>query len=637
MHNYGQSSHPSKKSLILCLIVFSCLSLFCTAFASLPNRDPIKGGLRIPPLRSTKKGFGQEEQPQVVQAPAVERKGIGGQELQEFLSQEASTVVDNGSSSQNVADVLEIAQEVAGEHQLVPGSKDANGGDLVTLERQRPPSPENPTITLEPIPTTKALIKFVLPTVGMIQAPAIMSMVDAAVVGRLSSLGLAALTPATQMCDAAASMCSSFGMATSNLVATAVAQTDDEELRATVASSLSVAVAVGAAVTAAVQLGGHAYMARLVGPGAAEVLPAALAFARTRILSFTAIMLTMVGQATALGMKDSLTPMLVIVLNACLNLSGDIALVMKMKLGVWGAAVATASSEVVGAVLMVSSVRKMFRANERLGGGLAPAVPKPAWLRKYLGTAFPLFFMLLTRNASFAFLAATVASAGTTALGAYQVLLRVTFILTAFGDGLGVAAQAYLPYYNLRAPLAREARAAKRALVCRIMLLGVAFGGATALAAAGVLLKLPFLFTTDPAVAAEVARTVPTVMGILLAYGVTLPMEGVLVSMRDGAFLAQGYALLLVAKAAYLRLCRRSPALNGNLAVSAWGGLLMYNCLRAALFSGRFLLRDRAEHRALAEREAFKRWFFGAPAPAAAGEGEEGPAAAAAAVAVPGS
>ncbi|CAN0130391.1 unnamed protein product, partial [Heterosigma akashiwo] len=79
--------------------------LFCTAFASLPNRDPIKGGLRIPPLRSTKKGFGQEEQPQVVQAPAVERKGIGGQELQEFLSQEASTVVDNGSSSQNVADV----------------------------------------------------------------------------------------------------------------------------------------------------------------------------------------------------------------------------------------------------------------------------------------------------------------------------------------------------------------------------------------------------------------------------------------------------------------------------------------------------------------------------------------------------
>jgi len=558
--------------------------------------------------------------------------------LQEFLSQEASTVVDNGSSSQNVADVLEIAQEVAGEHQLVPGSKDANGGDLVTLERQRPPSPENPTITLEPIPTTKALIKFVLPTVGMIQAPAIMSMVDAAVVGRLSSLGLAALTPATQMCDAAASMCSSFGMATSNLVATAVAQTDDEELRATVASSLSVAVAVGAAVTAAVQLGGHAYMARLVGPGAAEVLPAALAFARTRILSFTAIMLTMVGQATALGMKDSLTPMLVIVLNACLNLSGDIALVMKMKLGVWGAAVATASSEVVGAVLMVSSVRKMFRANERLGGGLAPAVPKPAWLRKYLGTAFPLFFMLLTRNASFAFLAATVASAGTTALGAYQVLLRVTFILTAFGDGLGVAAQAYLPYYNLRAPLAREARAAKRALVCRIMLLGVAFGGATALAAAGVLLKLPFLFTTDPAVAAEVARTVPTVMGILLAYGVTLPMEGVLVSMRDGAFLAQGYALLLVAKAAYLRLCRRSPALNGNLAVSAWGGLLMYNCLRAALFSGRFLLRDRAEHRALAEREAFKRWFFGAPAPAAAGEGEEGPAAAAAAaVVVPGS
>jgi Na+-driven multidrug efflux pump len=51
------------------------------------------------------------------------------------------------------------------------------------------------------VPTLRTLLKFTLPTLGIWLASPIMSLVDTSVVGRKSAVELAALGPATNMCD----------------------------------------------------------------------------------------------------------------------------------------------------------------------------------------------------------------------------------------------------------------------------------------------------------------------------------------------------------------------------------------------------------------------------------------------------
>lgn len=89
-----------------------------------------------------------------------------------------------------------------------------------------------------------------------------------------------------------------------------------------------------------------------------EVLPAAVLYSRTRILGAPACVADMVLQAACLGARDSLTPLGVVVVSGVVNAFGDWLTVCRLKMGVLGAAAATATAEVVSMSLLGRAVLK---------------------------------------------------------------------------------------------------------------------------------------------------------------------------------------------------------------------------------------------------------------------------------------
>jgi len=487
-----------------------------------------------------------------------------------------------------------ISHDMICQAELAYGKEKLKKTSIINIEVLQDPKHDDPSTHSQTkdkykIPTTLELFKFVLPTVAMLQAPAIMSLVDTSVVGRQSSVDLAALGPGSQMCDAATYMFSFLGMSTANMVAGAVASENNEDLERIISHSFAMAIGVGMLVTSAVHLFGHTYLSINVGHKAIEVVPSALVFAKARIMGATAIMMTMVGQAASLGMKDSLTPLKVIAMNAIVNLFGDIFLVVNMGLGIWGAAVATALSEVGGAILMVRSVQRRFPKRK------LPLIKVPSWadFKKFMGTGGPLFFMLWTRVVAFGWLSQTISHAGTAYLGSYQVILRLVFFFNGFSDALSLAAQAFLPFYHLRAATNLNAAKARRALVSKIMKLAVGLGLLTSTIACLVPLKFPSLFTTDALVISKMHESVPMMFAVLITYAICLPLEGILISMQDGQFLGKMYGAMLIYMVSYLEMVKRVPFFSKMLGISAWGGFVSYNVIRLTVFAARFLFKEK--------------------------------------------
>mmetsp|Transcript_869 Transcript_869/g.1114 ORF Transcript_869/g.1114 Transcript_869/m.1114 type:complete len:565 (+) Transcript_869:116-1810(+) len=445
------------------------------------------------------------------------------------------------------------------------------------------------TIRKEHIPPgIRELLRFTLPTVLMLQAGPIMSIVDTAVVGRDSSLGLAALGPGTQLCDGLMYTFNFLGMATNIMVASAFAADNEEEVQKTVSIAFFLAVGAGALYTLLLQGFGERLLYMMVGKQSYKAVPLAWNFVKARCLSGIAIMLTMVGQASSLALKDSFIPLKIIVFNALTNLTGDILLVCKLGMGITGAAIATAASEVGGAFLMVSQVMKKF--SKRLYPLMK--IPSFADFKKVMKVGIPLLLMMMTRIWIFGALSYTVSSVGTASLGAFQVTLRIFLFFAMFGDSLSQAAQAYLPLYNLRSAIDPKTRKAKYAALGNLLKIALVAGSANAFFASLIPLKVPQLFTTDPLVITEMHKMVPMLSINLIVHALCLTLEGALISKKDTKFLAGFYLFNGSLLFAYLRKLKDIPFLAKHLTQAAWGGLCLYTCIRVFAFGGRYALKE---------------------------------------------
>lgn len=75
-------------------------------------------------------------------------------------------------------------------------------------------------------------------------------------------------------------------------------------------------------------------------------------YSRVRILGAPASIAAMVLQAACLGARDSATPLGVVLVASAVNALGDWWSVCRMGMGIFGAAAATASAEMVSMVLL---------------------------------------------------------------------------------------------------------------------------------------------------------------------------------------------------------------------------------------------------------------------------------------------
>ena len=159
--------------------------------------------------------------------------------------------------------------------------------------------------------TLGQILRFSLPTLGIWISSPLLSLIDTSVVGRCaSSLELAALGPATAICDQLTSVFLFLGVATTNILAGALADDDADRALEGATTGLVVAGAVGTTLAAALALGAgplcRAFVGAGPGGGTASVVVAetAASYVVRRAPGLPFALMTVVAQVRGPGKKN---------------------------------------------------------------------------------------------------------------------------------------------------------------------------------------------------------------------------------------------------------------------------------------------------------------------------------------------
>ena len=192
----------------------------------------------------------------------------------------------------------------------------------------------------------------------------VLSMIDTASVGLLSGTAQqAALNPAISVTDYGALVVAFMYTATTNLIAAAQAQDEDDgqaieapRTTLTLITALKLALIVGSVFGVALSFLGKTLIQSLIGNDSLDpaVMGAALRYVRIRSLGMPAALVIGSAQSACLGMQDVKSPLYVLLAAAIINFCGDVLLVPNANPwlgGAAGAAWATVLSQ-YGALVM---------------------------------------------------------------------------------------------------------------------------------------------------------------------------------------------------------------------------------------------------------------------------------------------
>ena len=259
---------------------------------------------------------------------------------------------------------------------------------------------------------TADLVRFIVPTLAALLSSEVMSVVDTAVVGSCSATELAALGPATMLVDSSAYLFFWLNVATTSLFATALAAGDQNEAFSTLSDAMYVALLCGLIVSLFIACLGPATL-QLICASALEVVPAATRYLRIRMFGYPAFLVGLVLQAACLGAKDSLSPLLVLLVCGALNLGLDLVLVRSCGMGIGGAAIATLAAQLLQTALLAYVVqRKKRRGAAAASASTMLASQGPQWLllrgrpslpriRTFLAFAGPMALVLMGKIACY--------------------------------------------------------------------------------------------------------------------------------------------------------------------------------------------------------------------------------------------
>lgn len=357
------------------------------------------------------------------------------------------------------------------------------------------------------LPSYRRIIFFVATTFLIWVSEPLLSLVDSAAVGRyagkslststssaspnLSSVvQLAALGPATTVCDSSIYLTLFIAMATTNKLAKAFAKHDLVEQITTLSHVMGVSLVVGTIVLLFINLQGERLLGAILGPAGAtvsvaaargamksidltpQVLHASLGYARIRSIVSPLSVMGLTSQAALLCAQDTKTPALAVLVASVVNIIGDYIFVAKMRWGVWGAAAATSIAGFSANTILLRKVWQMFSGwkhayREKMKDEQAihsaqkedtmqdeqkdpldiPFIsfPDRKSLTSLLLLAGPMFFVMLGKI--FGYTAMTIRSGdfGMTSLACHNVLMRIFFFFATVGDALSQSAQTFLP------------------------------------------------------------------------------------------------------------------------------------------------------------------------------------------------
>ncbi|OVA06169.1 Multi antimicrobial extrusion protein [Macleaya cordata] len=375
----------------------------------------------------------------------------------------------------------------------------------------------------------KEIALFAGPAAGLWICGPLMSLIDTAIIGQGSSVELAALGPATVVCDYLSYVFMFLSIATSNMVATSLAREDKNEVQHTISVLLFVGFTCGMGMLLFTKLLGVRLLTAFTGPKNLHIVPAANTYVQIRGLAWPAILVGWVTQSASLGMKDSWGPLKALAVASVVNGIGDVVLCCFLGYGIAGAAWATMVSQVVAAFMMIGAL------NNKGFNAFSVSVPSPKELLQIFELAAPVFITLITKVAFYSFLTYFATSMGTGTIAAHQVMIQVYCMCTVWGEPLSQTAQSFMP--ELICGVNKSLEKA-RMLLKSLLIIGAIAGTILGVVGTCVPWLFPYLFTTDLEVIGEMHKVLLPYLIALSVTPLTHSLEGTLLAGRDLRFLS---------------------------------------------------------------------------------------------------
>ncbi|GAU49096.1 hypothetical protein TSUD_90470 [Trifolium subterraneum] len=330
----------------------------------------------------------------------------------------------------------------------------------------------------------KEIIKFTGPATGLWICGPLMSLIDTAVIGQGSSIELAALGPATVVCDYMSYVFMFLSVATSNMVATALAKQDREEVQHHISVLLFLGLACGFSMLLFTGLFGAATLTAFTGLKNAHVVPAANTYVQIRGLAWPALLVGWVAQSAR-----------------C----------------------------VVAAYMMMRSL------NMKGYNAFALSIPSGREFLTILGLAAPVFMTMMSKVAFYSLLIYFATSMGTHTMAAHQVMVQTFCMCTVWGEPLSQTAQSFMPelLYGVNRNLSKA-----RMLLRSLALIGATLGLLLGIVGTSVPFLFPYIFTPDQMVIQEMHKVLIPYFIALVVTPPTHSLEGTLMAGRDLRFIS---------------------------------------------------------------------------------------------------
>ncbi|XVE93715.1 hypothetical protein REPUB_Repub01dG0218200 [Reevesia pubescens] len=370
----------------------------------------------------------------------------------------------------------------------------------------------------------KEIVKFTGPATGLWICGPLMSLIDTAVIGQGSSVELAALGPATVVCDYMSYIFMFLSIATSNMVATSLARRDKNEVQHQISILLFIGLICGFLMLFFTRFFGSWALTAFSGPKNAHLVAAGNTYVQIRGLAWPAVLVGWVAQSASLGMKDSWGPLKALAVASAINGIGDVVFCIFLGYGIAGAAWATMVSQVVAAYMMIESL------NKKGYNAFAISIPSFNELLAVLALAAPVVVTLVSKVAFYSILIYFATSMGTHTVAAHQVMLQTFGMCTVWGEPLSQTAQSFMPelIYGVNRSLAKA-----RMLLKSIVTIGATLGLVLGIIGMSVPWFFPNIFTHDPKIIQEMHKVLLPYFLALAITPSTHCLEGTLLAGRD--------------------------------------------------------------------------------------------------------
>ncbi len=382
---------------------------------------------------------------------------------------------------------------------------------------------------------------------------------DAAIVGHLGTVPLAALGIAGAVVQTVVGLAVFLAYGTTAAVARRLGAGDLRGALVQGVDGLWLAVLIGVAATA-VGIPASDALVGLFGAGA-EVSGPAAAYLRWAWLGVTPLLVVLAGTGVLRGLQDTRTPLVVAVGANLANIALNYLLVYPLGMGLTGSAVGTDLAQAGAAAALVVVVARGAR---RRGAALRPDL---GGIGRAAHAGVALVVRTLTLRASLLVATYGAAQLGVVAVATHQLAMTVWTFLAFALDAIAIAAQAITGRY-----LGAGDVVTTRAVTDRMTRLGLAGGVATGVLLAAVAPVLGGLFSSDPAVQQLLMQVLLVAAMFQPLAGVVFVLDGVLIGAGDGRYLAWAGIVVLAGFAPVALLAVHAAATPTAGLLALWTG-----------------------------------------------------------------